>query len=246
MGPRPIDPIPEAFQSGKKKDGEKAADPDRMVLERKRIKELVPPVVYMVHGKIGNSSSFIVPDMSGGKFGPFEKQLFIADQSHSNISRVFIEEVNGIMQGVVFQFRKGFKSGLIGGRMNEKGQIFAGGSDRGWRARVRKNALAFQTVPLTFRAPKNLPMAKTCWLEREKRKSKCVAKYAAQRAELKKKGDYIGLSMLPRNASPVRLSRRCNATGRKRAFMGRFKISRIAFREMASNGLIPGVTKSSW
>lgn len=89
-------------------------------------------------------------------------------------------------------------------------------------------------------------MAKTCWLEREKRKSKCVAKYAAQRAELKKKGDYIGLSMLPRNASPVRLSRRCNATGRKRAFIGRFKLSRIAFRELASNGLIPGVTKSSW
>ena len=52
--------------------------------------------------------------------------------------------------------------------------------------------------------------------------------------------------MLPRNASPVRLSRRCNATGRKRAFIGRFKVSRIAFREMASNGLIPGVTKSSW
>ncbi|MCX6982556.1 MAG: hypothetical protein NTV08_17665 [Verrucomicrobia bacterium] len=47
MGPRPIDPIPEAFQSGKKKDGEKAADPDRMVIERKSIKELVPPVVYM-------------------------------------------------------------------------------------------------------------------------------------------------------------------------------------------------------
>ena len=49
MGPRQIDPIPEAFQSGKKKDGEKAADPDRMVIERKSIKELVPPVVYMVH-----------------------------------------------------------------------------------------------------------------------------------------------------------------------------------------------------
>ena len=136
MGPRPVDPISEAFQ-GAKKRGEKSdrPDPDRMVAERKRIKELVPPVVYMVHGKIGNSTSFIVPDVSGGKFGPFEKQLFIADQSHSNISRVFIEEVNGIKQGVVFPFRKGFKSGLIGGRMNDKGQIFAGGSDRGWGAK---------------------------------------------------------------------------------------------------------------
>ena len=66
------------------------------------------------------------------------------------------------------------------------------------------------------------------------------------RAEMKKKGDYIGLSLLPRDASPVRLSRRCNATGRKRAFIGRFQLSRIAFRELASNGMIPGVTKSSW
>ena len=89
-------------------------------------------------------------------------------------------------------------------------------------------------------------MAKTSWKEREKRKRKTVQKHAELRAELKKKGDYLALSQLPRNASPVRLSNRCRVSGRKRAFMGRFKISRIAFREMASNGLIPGVTKSSW
>ncbi len=89
-------------------------------------------------------------------------------------------------------------------------------------------------------------MAKTCWLEREKRKAATVAKYADLRAELKAKGDYIGLSQLPRNASPVRMSRRCLATGRKRAYIRRFKLSRIAFRELASNGMIPGVTKSSW
>jgi len=89
-------------------------------------------------------------------------------------------------------------------------------------------------------------MAKTSWLEKEKRKVATVAKYAAVRAEMKAKGDYIGLSQLPRNASPVRLSRRCLATGRKRAYIGRFKLSRIAFRELASQGMIPGVTKSSW
>jgi len=89
-------------------------------------------------------------------------------------------------------------------------------------------------------------MAKTCWLEREKKKSACVAKYAALRAELKKKGDYLAISQLPRNACAARLSRRCNASGRKRAFIGRFQLSRIAFRELASNGYIPGVTKSSW
>ena len=89
-------------------------------------------------------------------------------------------------------------------------------------------------------------MAKTSWLEKEKNKAATVAKYATVRAEMKAKGDYIGLSQLPRNASPVRLSRRCQLTGRKRAYIGRFKLSRIAFREMALNGYIPGVTKSSW
>ncbi len=73
-----------------------------------------------------------------------------------------------------------------------------------------------------------------------------MAKFAALRAELKAKGDYVGLSLLPRNASPSRQSRRCLASGRKRAFIGRFKLSRIAFRELASQGMIPGVTKSSW
>ncbi len=89
-------------------------------------------------------------------------------------------------------------------------------------------------------------MAKTSWIEKEKRKAATVAKYAALRAELKAKGDYIGLSLLPKDASPVRLSRRCQVSGRKRGYIGRFKLSRIAFRELASNGLIPGVTKSSW
>ena len=89
-------------------------------------------------------------------------------------------------------------------------------------------------------------MAKTCWIEREKRKAACVAKHAELRRELKKKGDYLALQQLPRDASPVRLSRRCSATGRKRAFYRRFKISRLTLRELASNGFIPGVTKSSW
>jgi small subunit ribosomal protein S14 len=89
-------------------------------------------------------------------------------------------------------------------------------------------------------------MAKTCWLERQKRKSATVAKYAALRAQLKKEKDYIGLTMLPRDASPTRLTNRCQLTGRRRGYLARFKLSRIAFRELASAGMIPGVTKSSW
>ncbi|MCE9610441.1 MAG: hypothetical protein K8R23_09635 [Chthoniobacter sp.] len=136
MGPRPVEPKTKS----------------RLVAERERVKELVPPVVYMVHGKIGNSSSFIVCDLSKGKFGPFQKQLFIADQSHSNISRVFVEEVNGIKQGVVFPFLKGLKSGPIGGCMNDSGQLFAGGSDRGWGAAGGK-PFSFERVDWTGKVP---------------------------------------------------------------------------------------------
>ncbi|MEI6350280.1 MAG: 30S ribosomal protein S14 [Verrucomicrobiota bacterium] len=89
-------------------------------------------------------------------------------------------------------------------------------------------------------------MAKTSWIQKEKQKRATVEKFAALRAELKAKGDYIGLQQLPRNASPVRVTNRCLASGRRHGFMRRFQLSRIAFRELASNGMIPGVTKSSW
>ncbi len=89
-------------------------------------------------------------------------------------------------------------------------------------------------------------MAKKSWINREKRKAATVAKYAALRAELKAKKDYVGLSQLPRNASPTRMTNRCLTSGRRRGFIRRFKLSRIAFRELASQGMIPGVTKSSW
>jgi small subunit ribosomal protein S14 len=89
-------------------------------------------------------------------------------------------------------------------------------------------------------------MAKTCWIEREKRKRATVAKFAVKRAELKKNKDYIGLQELPRDASPTRLTNRCRVSGRRRAYMRRFQMSRLTFREMASMGLIPGVTRASW
>ncbi|MCX7869390.1 MAG: 30S ribosomal protein S14 [Terrimicrobiaceae bacterium] len=89
-------------------------------------------------------------------------------------------------------------------------------------------------------------MAKKAWLERDARKRRTVEKYAALRAELKKNKDYASLAQLPRDASPTRLVNRCSVSGRRRAYMRRFKISRITFRELASAGMIPGVTKSSW
>ena len=89
-------------------------------------------------------------------------------------------------------------------------------------------------------------MAKMSWIERNKRKAATVKKYAALRAELKKKKDYAGLAKLPRDASPVRVVNRCSKTGRRRAHLRKFGCSRLTFREDALNGLIPGVTKASW
>ena len=89
-------------------------------------------------------------------------------------------------------------------------------------------------------------MAKESMKAREVKRAKLVAKYAEKRARLKKEGDYEGLQELPKNASPVRLHNRCKLTGRPKGYMRQFGVSRIQFREMASNGLIPGVKKASW
>ena len=73
-----------------------------------------------------------------------------------------------------------------------------------------------------------------------------IDKYAAKRAELKELGDTEGLAKLPRNSSPTRCKNRCIETGRPRGYMRQFGLSRISFREHASKGEIPGVTKASW
>lgn len=89
-------------------------------------------------------------------------------------------------------------------------------------------------------------MAKESMKAREVKRAKLVAKYAAKRAALKEAGDAAGLAALPRNSNPIRMHNRCAITGRPKGFMRHFGVSRIQFREMASNGLLPGVKKASW
>lgn len=89
-------------------------------------------------------------------------------------------------------------------------------------------------------------MAKESIKAREVKRRKLVDKYAKKRAELKAKGDYLGLQKIPKNASPVRLHNRCAITGRPKGYMRFFGLSRINFREMAVRGLIPGIKKASW
>ena len=89
-------------------------------------------------------------------------------------------------------------------------------------------------------------MSKESMKAREAKRQKLVNKYAKKRAQLKAEGNYEALAKLPRNSSPVRLHNRCKLTGRPRAYMRQFGVSRITFRELASKGLIPGVKKASW
>jgi small subunit ribosomal protein S14 len=89
-------------------------------------------------------------------------------------------------------------------------------------------------------------MAKESVKARQRKRVKMVAQYAEKRAALKAAGDYAGLDELPKNASPVRLKNRCGMTGRPRGYVRYFGISRIALRDMALNGKIPGLKKASW
>jgi small subunit ribosomal protein S14 len=89
-------------------------------------------------------------------------------------------------------------------------------------------------------------MAKESVKARQRKRETMVAKFAAKREALKQAGDFDALQKLPRNASPVRLKNRCKLTGRPKGYMRDFGICRNQFRELASNGKIPGVTKSSW
>ncbi|MFC4735003.1 30S ribosomal protein S14 [Bacillus daqingensis] len=89
-------------------------------------------------------------------------------------------------------------------------------------------------------------MAKKSKIAKEKKRIEMVERYAALRRELKEKGDYAALAKLPRDSNPIRLTRRCELTGRPHGVLRKFRLSRIAFRELAHKGQIPGVKKASW
>lgn len=101
-------------------------------------------------------------------------------------------------------------------------------------------------------------MAKKSSVEKQKRRERLVKLKWEKRQELKDKiynmnlpeeereAARISLNKMPRDSSPIRLRNRCQLTGRPRGYLRKFKLSRLCFREFASAGLIPGVTKSSW
>jgi len=89
-------------------------------------------------------------------------------------------------------------------------------------------------------------MSKKSIVARQLKREKMVERYAERRKKLKEEGRWLELQKLPRDSSPVRLRNRCKVTGRPRAYIRRFGVSRVKFREMALDGKIPGVRKASW
>jgi len=109
----------------------------RMMVEAKRIPQLEPPAVYFPYQKMGQSASGIACDTTHGRFGPFANQMFVGDQTHSTVMRVYLEQVRGHYQGACFPFRSGFGSGSLALKMTDRG-LFVGGTNRGWGSRGTK------------------------------------------------------------------------------------------------------------
>jgi len=122
IGPEPVEP-----QSG-----------SRMMVEAPKIPELVPPAIYFPYKKMGQSAAGIVCDTTGGKFGPFQNQLFVCDQTFSTVMRCSLEVVNGYYQGACYPFREGFGSGSLSVEFAPDGSLFVGGTNRGWGSRGNK------------------------------------------------------------------------------------------------------------
>jgi hypothetical protein len=136
MGPRPLEP-----KSG-----------SRFHIEAERLKEYIPPVNLLPHGKVGQSASGIVCDMSSGRFGPFHHHLFVGDQHHSNITRVVLDKVNGRYNSVAIPFRKGFGSGVVPMMQAPDGSFFVGGTNRGWGS-VGPREYALERLVWTGKVP---------------------------------------------------------------------------------------------
>ena len=136
MGPRPIEPNTRS----------------RLLTERKRVKQLVPYAVVFPYIKMGRSISGFTVNRSGGKFGPFENQIFIGDFSLSIVMRATTEKVNGVWQGACYPFREGLATGLLDCEFTPDGDLLVGGTNRGWPVRGPKR-YALQRLDWTGRLP---------------------------------------------------------------------------------------------
>ncbi|MEM7455301.1 MAG: hypothetical protein AAF456_13200 [Planctomycetota bacterium] len=126
--------------------------PSRLEIERQRVEELVPYAVVFPYKRMGRSISGFMVDRTGGKFGPFENQIFVGDFSLGVILRATTEKVNGVWQGACYPFREGFDTGLLAVQFTPEGNLIAGGTNRGWPVRGPR-AYAIQRLDWTGLVP---------------------------------------------------------------------------------------------
>jgi glucose/arabinose dehydrogenase len=150
---------PDSFRWYKEKEAKYLGDPpvvpksnSRIMTEAKKIPQFYPTCVLFPYGPMGQSAAGFDCDLSGGKFGPFEKQLFVGDQTHSTIMRVTLEKVNGHYQGACYPFKQGFGSGCVPVRFGPDGSLFVGGTNRGWGSRGTK-PFAIERLVWTGKTP---------------------------------------------------------------------------------------------
>lgn len=110
------------------------------------------PAVWLPHGILGVSTSEIITDDTQGAFGPFAGQVFVGDQGMSKIARVFLEKVNGRYQGASFDFRSGFRSGVLRMSWGKDNALFVGGTNRGWGS-TGKEAFGLEKLIYTGKIP---------------------------------------------------------------------------------------------
>ncbi|MEO2013775.1 MAG: hypothetical protein ABGZ53_05335 [Fuerstiella sp.] len=124
----------------------------RLEVERGRVKELVPYAVVFPYKKMGRSISGFMVDRTGGKFGPFENQIFIGDFSLSVVMRATTEKINGVWQGACYPFREGLATGLLACEFTPQGDLLVGGTNRGWPVRGPR-PYALQRLDWTGKVP---------------------------------------------------------------------------------------------
>lgn len=110
----------------------------RIIIEKERVKQLVPPAVVFPYIRMGRSITGFTLNRTNGKFGPFEGQIFVGDYTQSIIMRATTERVNGVWQGACYQFREGLSTGILNVVFTPEGNLLCGGTNRGWPVRGAK------------------------------------------------------------------------------------------------------------
>jgi len=124
----------------------------RIVTEKEKVKELVPYAVIFPYIRMGRSITGYMVDRTGGKFGPFENQIFLGDYTQSIIMRATTEQINGVWQGACYPFREGLSTGILNVQFTPKGRLLAGGTNRGWPVRGIK-PFALERLDWTGKMP---------------------------------------------------------------------------------------------